>query len=158
MLNRITLMGRLTKDPEIRYTQEAEPKAKATFGLAVDRNFNNKNGQRDTDFFDIETWQRKAEFVSKYYKKGQLVCVEGRLQRDNWTDKDGVKRTTYKIVADGCFFAESKKQQDTAEQSGQHSNSYNGNQSVQTGNETPADFDPFGADGMPDMDDDDLPF
>jgi single-strand DNA-binding protein len=135
-------MGRLTRDPELRHTQGAEPKAVARFALAVDRNYTKPDGKRDTDFFEIETWRQKAEFVSKFYKKGQLVCVEGRLQREDWTDKDGVKRTSYRIVADNCYFAEGKKTETTTN---------NGDASESVHN----DFDPF-ADGQEPQED--LPF
>jgi len=111
MLNRVVLIGRLTKDPELRHTQGSEPKAVANFSLAVDRNYKNSNGEKETDFFDIVAWRHRAEFVSNYFKKGQLVCVEGRLQRESWTGKDEVKRTVYRIVAENCYFCDSKKSQ-----------------------------------------------
>ena len=151
MLNRIIVMGRLTRDPELRYTQGAEPIARVHFSLAVNRNYAKKDGEKETDFFDIEAWRQKAEFVSKYFKKGQLVCVEGRLRRDDWTDKEGNKRTTYKIVADNCYFAESKKQANDGQDAGQNS---------QQNGAMPDDFDPFDDfGGMPELDDDDdLPF
>jgi single-strand DNA-binding protein len=109
MLNRVLLIGRLTRDPEIRYIQGEHPQAGAHFSLAVDRNYKKKDGKRDTDFFELVAWRQKAEFVSKYFKKGQQVCVEGRLQRENWTDKDDIKRTTYRIVVENCYFCDSKK-------------------------------------------------
>jgi len=112
MLNRIVLIGRLTKDPVLRHTQGNEPIAVASFSLAVDRNFKNKNGDKETDFFDIVAWRHKAYFVVKYFKKGQLVCVEGRLQRETWTSKDEAKRINYKIVTENCYFCDSKKTQD----------------------------------------------
>ena len=111
MLNRITLMGRLTHDPQLRRTQGSDPAAVASFGLAVDRDYKNKDGNKITDFFDIVAWRKKAEFVSKYFRKGQLVYVDGRLQLDKWEDKDGNKRKTYRIVAENIYFADSKKSQ-----------------------------------------------
>jgi single-strand DNA-binding protein len=112
MLNRITLIGRLTRDPELHYTPGAESKARASFSLAVDRDFKNKDGNKITDFFDIVAWRKKAEFVSKYFKKGRMVYIEGRLQRDVWDDKDGKKRVTYKIIVENCYFADSRKPQE----------------------------------------------
>ena len=141
MLNRTVLMGRLTHDPELRYTQGADSKAVTRFSLAVDRNFTKPDGTRETDFFEIEAWRQRAEFVSKYFYKGQLVCVEGRLQRDNWTDKDGNKTTAYRIVADNCYFAEGKKP--------------DGALNTNVNETAPDDFDPFDIGG--DVSDD-LPF
>jgi len=102
-------MGRLTKDPEIRYTQGAEPLTIARFSLAVDRNFK-KDGEKITDFIEIEAWRQRAEFAGKYLSKGQLVCIEGSLQQYHWEDKDKNKRQGYRIVADNIYFAEGRKQ------------------------------------------------
>jgi len=109
MLNKAILMGRLTRDPELRHTQSNVPVA--TFSLAVDRGYskNNAEGQQTVDFINIVAWRNTAEFVSKWFRKGQLVAVSGRIQVRNWTDKDGNNRTTYEVVADECFFAESKR-------------------------------------------------
>ena len=108
MLNHIVLMGRLTRDPELRYTQSNVPVV--TFSLAVDRGFRNANeGQQTVDFINIVAWRNTAEFVSKWFRKGQLVAVTGRIQVRSWKDKDGNNRTTTEVVADECFFAESKK-------------------------------------------------
>jgi single-strand DNA-binding protein len=106
MLNKIVLMGRLTKDPELRHTQTNTPVA--GFSLAVERNFA-REGKRETDFFDVVAWQNRAEFVSKYFAKGQLVCVEGRLQRRSWSDKNGQTRYAYEVVAESVYFAGSNK-------------------------------------------------
>jgi single-strand DNA-binding protein len=114
MLNRVTLMGRLTKDPEVRYTKGAEPKAVASFSLAVDRNYKGQDGERQTDFFDLVAWRHKADFVQNYFKKGQLVCVEGHLQREIYEDREHVKRTVYKVVVENCYFCDSKKQDSPA--------------------------------------------
>ena len=106
MLNKAILMGRLTRDPELRHTQSEIPVA--TFTLAVDRGF--KGGdERQTDFINIVAWRGTAEFVSRWFAKGQLVAVSGRIQVRNYTDRDGNKRTATEVVADECFFAESKK-------------------------------------------------
>ncbi len=109
MLNKVILMGRLARDPELRHTQSNVPVA--SFTLAVDRGYsrNASEGQQTADFISIVAWRNTAEFVSKWFRKGQLVAVSGRLQARNWTDRDGNKRTTYEVVADECFFAESKK-------------------------------------------------
>jgi len=95
-------MGRLTKDPELRHTQNDIPVA--SFSLAVDRNYV-KDGKRETDFIDIVAWQRRAEFVSKYFQKGQLVCVEGSLQRRTWTDANDQTRYAYEVIVDSAHFA-----------------------------------------------------
>ncbi len=109
MLNKAILMGRLTRDPELRHTQSNVPVA--TFSLAVDRGYskNAAEGQQTVDFINIVAWRNTAEFVSKWFRKGQLVVVSGRIQVRSWTDKDGNNRTTYEVVADECFFAESKR-------------------------------------------------
>ena len=108
MLNRIILMGRLTRDPELRHTQTGT--AVASFSLAVDRDFKDRNsGERATDFIDIVAWRQTAEFVSRYFTKGRMAVVEGRLQMRNWTDKDGNKRTSAEVVADNVYFGDSKR-------------------------------------------------
>jgi single-strand DNA-binding protein len=106
MLNKIILMGRLTKDPELRHTQTGTPVA--GFSLAVERNYSKKK-ERETDFFDVVAWQNRAEFVSKYFTKGQLVCVEGRLQRRSWVDKNNQTRYAYEVVAESVYFAGANK-------------------------------------------------
>ena len=121
MLNKITLMGRLTNDPQLRHLQGDNPVAIVSFGLAVQRDYKSKNGERITDFFDIVAWRGKAEFVCKYFKKGQMMCIDGRLQLDRWEDEDGNKRRTYRIIAENIYFAESKKSQNS-EQKNQTNN------------------------------------
>ena len=107
MLNRIILMGRLTRDPELRHTQAGTPVA--SFSLAVDRDFKDKaTGEKGTDFIDIVAWRQTAEFVSRFFTKGRMAVVEGRLQLRDWTDRDGNKRTAFDVVADNVFFAEKK--------------------------------------------------
>ena len=108
MLNRIILMGRLTRDPELRHTQTGTPVA--SFSLAVDRDFKDRNtGEKTTDFIDIVAWRSTAEFVSKYFTKGRMAVVEGRLQIRDWTDKDGGKRRSAEVVADNVYFGDSKR-------------------------------------------------
>ena len=109
MLNKIIIMGRLTRDPELRRTGSGL--AVASFSVAVDRDYPNKEtGERETDFINCVAWRHTGEFVSKYFSKGSMIVVSGRLQIRNWTDKDGNKRTTAEIVADDVYFGESKKE------------------------------------------------
>ena len=109
MLNKIFLMGRLTRDPELRHTQSG--KAVASFSLAVDRDFKDKDtGEKATDFIEIVAWGNTGEFVSKYFSKGRMAVVVGRLQVREWTDKEGNKRRTYEVVADDVYFGDSKKE------------------------------------------------
>lgn len=105
MLNKITLMGRLTRDPELRTT--ASGTACASFTIAVERDFAN-GGEKETDFIDIVAWRSTAEFVSKYFTKGRMAVVSGRLQIRNWTDKDGGKRRSAEVVAENVYFGDSK--------------------------------------------------
>ena len=108
MLNKIFIMGRLTRDPELRRTQTGTPVA--SFSLAVDRDFKDKStGERTTDFIDVVAWRQTAEFVSRYFTKGRMAVVEGRLQIRDWTDKDGNKRTSAEVVADNVYFGDSKR-------------------------------------------------
>ena len=110
MLNRIILMGRLTRDPELRHTQTGTPVA--SFSLAVDRDFKDKStGEKATDFIDIVAWRSTAEFVSRFFTKGRLAVVEGRLQLRDWTDRDGNKRRSAEVVADNVYFGESKRRE-----------------------------------------------
>jgi len=108
MLNRIIVMGRLTRDPELRHTQTGT--AVASFSLAVDRDFKSKeNGEKATDFIDVVAWRQSAEFVSRYFTKGRMAVVEGRLQIRDWTDKEGGKRRSAEIIAENVYFGDSKK-------------------------------------------------
>jgi len=107
MLNNIVLMGRLTRDPEQRMTQTGTPVT--SFTLAVDRDFKSSSGEKETDFIDIVAWRHTAEFVSKYFSKGQMAVVHGRLQIRDWTDKEGGKRRSAEVVTDNVYFGESKK-------------------------------------------------
>ena len=107
MLNRIIVMGRMTRDPELRRTGSGT--AVVSFSLAVDRDFKSQSGEKETDFIDVVAWRNTAEFVSKYFSKGRMAVVEGRLQLRDWTDKDGNKRRTAEIVADSVYFGDSKR-------------------------------------------------
>ena len=107
MLNTITLMGRLTKDPELRNT--AQGTAVASFSLACERDYAPNGGSKETDFIDIVAWRQNAEFVSKYFSKGQLVAVTGRLQIRDWTDSDGKRHRIPEVVASNVYFAEAKR-------------------------------------------------
>lgn len=107
MLNKIMIMGRLTRDPELRRTQSGT--AVTSFSLAVDRDFKNQNGEKETDFIDVVAWRNTAEFVSKYFTKGRMAVVEGRLQLRDWTDKNGGKRRSAEVVAENIYFGDSKR-------------------------------------------------
>jgi len=107
MLNHITLMGRLTRDPELRYTQSGTPVA--SFTLAVDRDFASKeSGEKPTDFIDIVAWRQTGEFVSKFFTKGSMAVVSGRLQIRPWEDKEGNKRRSAEVVAENVYFGSPK--------------------------------------------------
>ena len=109
MLNHIVLMGRLTRDPELRRTGSGVPVA--SFTVAVDRDFGSREGgEKETDFIDIVAWRNTAEFVSKYFTKGRMAVVSGRLQIRNWNDKDGNKRRSAEVVADNVYFGDSKRE------------------------------------------------
>lgn len=108
MLNHITIMGRLTRDPELKTTNSGIPVV--SFSIAVDRDFADKeSGERGVDFIDVTAWRNTAEFVSRYFTKGRMAVVSGRLQTRNWTDKDGNKRKAVEIVADNVYFGDSKR-------------------------------------------------
>lgn len=108
MLNHIVLMGRLTRDPELRHTGSGV--AVASFTLAVDHDYQSKDsGERGVDFIDIVAWRNTAEFVSKYFAKGRMAVVSGRLQIRNWTDKEGNKRRSAEVVADNIYFGDSRR-------------------------------------------------
>lgn len=113
MLNKVIIMGRLTRDPELRHTQSDIPVA--SFTLAVDRGYSRRDDsqQQTADFINVVAWRNTAEFVSKWFSKGQLVAVSGRLQVRNYKDRDGNNRTACEVVADECFFAESKRGSDS---------------------------------------------
>jgi single-strand DNA-binding protein len=107
MLNHIVIMGRLTRDPELRQTGSG--KTVANFSVAVERDFKNDSGEKETDFIDCVAWRGTADFVGKFFRKGSMLVVSGRLQVRSWTDDSGNKRRTAEIVADNIYFGESKK-------------------------------------------------
>lgn len=108
MLNHIVIMGRLVRDPELRRTGSGV--AVTNFSIAVDRDFGkSESGEKETDFIDCVAWRQTGEFVSKYFTKGRMAVVSGRLQVRSWTDKDGNKRRTAEVVADNVYFGDSKK-------------------------------------------------
>ncbi len=106
MLNKIVIMGRLTRDPELRKTQNGT--AVTSFSLACDRDFKSQNGEKETDFIDVVAWRATAEFVTKYFTKGRMAVVDGRLQIRDWTDREGGKRRSAEIVADNVYFGDSR--------------------------------------------------
>ena len=108
MLNHIDLMGRLTRDPELRHTPNG--KSVASLTLAVDRDYTAPGAEKETDFIDVVLWGNAADFASKYFSKGRMAAVSGRLQIRNWQDKDGNKRRSAEVVADRIYFADSKKE------------------------------------------------
>ena len=119
MLNHITIMGRLVRDPELRRTGSGV--AVTSFTVAVDRDFGKTEaGERETDFIDCVAWRQTGEFVSKYFAKGRMAVVSGRLQIRNWTDKDGNKRRSAEVIADNVYFGDSKRDGDSG-------NSFGGN-------------------------------
>ena len=123
MLNHIVIMGRLTRDPELRRTGSGI--AVASFTVAVDRDFGGRDGgEKETDFIDCVAWRQTGEFVSKYFTKGRMIVVSGRLQIRSWTDKDGNKRRTAEVVADNCYFGDSKRDAEGGSYGG---NTYGGN-------------------------------
>ena len=110
-MNKVILMGRLTKDPEVRYTQNNMPVA--NFSIAVSRRFTKENDTVKADFFNVIAWNKTGEFVSKYFKKGQQIAVVGRLQNRNWDDQNGQKHYATDVVAEEVYFAGSKAENNT---------------------------------------------
>ena len=156
MLNHIVLMGRLVRDPELRYTQANVPVA--SFRIAVDRDFGGRDGsERQADFIDCVAWRQTGEFVSKYFRKGSMIVVSGRLQSRKWQDRDGNNRTNWEISADNVYFGESRRRDEDGRDS-YSANNYGGNSydnSRSNSAPAPAPKDPF-----QDLGDDDgeLPF
>ena len=142
MLNHIVIMGRLTRDPELRYTQSQLPVT--TFRVAVDRDYGGRDGnERQTDFIDCVAWRNTAEFVSKFFTKGSMAVVSGRLQMRDWTDRDGNKRTSAEIVADNIYFGESKRSREENAASAPRAggNSYGGGSGYDNGGGSYPGFD-----------------
>ncbi|MCI7136228.1 MAG: single-stranded DNA-binding protein [Candidatus Limivicinus sp.] len=152
MLNHITIMGRLTRDPELRYTQSQTPVA--SFSLAVDRDFGSRDGgEKQTDFIDCVAWRSTAEFVSKYFQKGSMAVVSGRLQIRDWTDREGGKRRSAEVVVDNIYFGESRRRDSSEGSSYDSRSSYSSYEPPRSA--SPAPSSPFS-----DLDDGDgeLPF
>jgi len=151
MLNRIDIMGRLVRDPELRHTQSQTPVA--SFTLAVDRDFGSRDGgERQTDFIDCVAWRQTAEFVSKYFTKGSMAVVSGRLQIRDWTDRDGGKRRSAEVVVDNIYFGESRRSRDDSGSTAYTSNSYSYSDSGKSSSSSYGGFQEL------DGDDGDLPF
>ena len=148
-MNQIVIMGRMTRDPELRHTPNGVPVA--SFSLAVDRGYTSKDsGERQTDFIDVVAWRNSAEFVAKYFTKGQMAAVAGRLQIRDWTDKDGNKRRSAEVVADNIYFTESKKSREASYgQAADTKESFGGDYTSQVVSSDFAELD---------MDDGELPF
>ena len=156
MLNKIILMGRLTRDPELRRTQTGTPVA--SFSLAVDRDFKDKStGERSTDFIDVVAWRQTGEFVSRYFTKGRMAVVEGRLQIRDWTDKDGNKRRAAEVVADNVYFGDSRRE---GEGGGSYAPSYGGSYAAPSAYSAPSGYPaPAEGDQFAELSDDgELPF
>lgn len=143
MLNKCFLQGRMTADPELRHTQNGV--AVATFRLAVTRDFKEKDGERKADFISVVCWRGTAEFVSRFFQKGSLAVVEGRLQVRDYTDRDGNKRFATEVIADNVYFSESRKRDDTE-------------QTYQAGGDTEQTYPASGEQFADISDNEDLPF
>ena len=152
MLNHITIMGRLTRDPELRYTQSQTPVA--SFTLAVDRDFGSRDGgEKQTDFIDCVAWRQTAEFVCKHFQKGSMAVVSGWLQIRDWTDREGGKRRSAEVVVDNIYFGESRRRDSSEGSSYDSRSSYSSYEAPRSA--SPAPSSPFS-----DLDDGDgeLPF
>ena len=151
MLNHIVTMGRLVRDPELRHTQSGLPVC--SFSIACDRDYKGADGEKATDFLDIVAWRQTAEFVSKYFTKGRMMAVEGRLQLRDWVDKEKNKRRSAEIQVSSAYFADSKsKEQEPPEAT--RSEAYGFPESGFPGGAVPSGFDPFAGES----DNGDLPF
>lgn len=111
MLNHLTIMGRLCADPELRTTQN-EKIPVTSFRIAVERNYASRGGERETDFIDVRAWRGTAEVICKYFTRGRMIAIDGRLETQSWTDRDGNRRVSVFIVADSVYFADSKREED----------------------------------------------
>lgn len=150
MLNKVFIMGRLTRDPEFRRTNSGT--AVTSFALAVDRDYKNADGTKATDFIEVVAWRTTAEFVSKYFAKGRMAVVEGRLQIRDWTDKEGSKRRSAEVVADNVYFGDSKKEGDSS------GGSYGGSSGGYKAAGKAVDVEPEAGDFAEVEDEEDLPF
>lgn len=173
MLNHITIMGRLTRDPELRRTGNGT--AVASFTVACDRDFGGQDGQKEVDFIDCVAWRQTGEFVAQYFTKGRMIVVDGRLQIRKYTDKDGNKRTAAEVVADHCYFGDSKREDGNQggytapaggynypgnNNYGQQNNGYGGQFGGYGGGYAPAAGDQYSANNFDMLEDDDsqIPF
>ena len=126
MLNHIVIMGRLTRDPELRYTASQIPVT--SFTVAVDRDYGSReNGEKQTDFIDCVAWRSTAEFVSKYFHKGSMAVVSGRLQLRDWNDRDGNKRRSAEVVVDNIYFGESRRDSENYRSDSRSTGNYDNN-------------------------------
>ena len=139
MLNKVILMGRLTRDPEIRYTQSTDPMTIARYSLAVERRFK-REGEQKADFIPCVAFGKQGEFAERYFRKGQMVSVVGRLQVRNWEDNEGKKRVATEVVIEEQYFAESKKDEEKTY-----------NQAVKEKNKAPEGFSPIDEDDFSDL-------
>ncbi len=157
MLNRVILIGRLTRDPELRYTPSGV--AVTQFTLAVDRPFSNQGGEREADFINIVTWRQLAETCANYLRKGRLTAVEGRIQVRNYDNNEGRKVYVTEVVADNVRFLESASSANREDGGGSQNRASGGGQGSYRSNGGGNNNDPFQDDGKPiDISDDDLPF
>ena len=138
MLNKSILMGRLTRDPELKYTNSNTPVV--TFSIAVDRNYSGNNGERQTDFIDIVAWRKTAGFISQWFTKGQMIVVVGSIQSRRWQDKNGNNRTSIEVVADEVQFGESKRSRESGESSPNNNGGYPQNSGCRKKPAVEADF------------------
>ena len=122
MLNHICIAGRMVRDPELRRLDNGT--AVTSFSIACERDFKNKNDEKETDFVDVVAYRNTAEFVSKYFTKGRMVAVSGRLQIRNWTDKEGNKRKSAEVMAEHVYFADSKKEESDSNNFGQQNSGF----------------------------------
>ncbi|NRG44252.1 single-stranded DNA-binding protein [Bacillus sp. CRN 9] len=146
MLNRVTLNGRLTKDPELRYTPNGV--AVATFTLAVNRTFTNQQGERETDFINCVVWRKPAENLANYTKKGSLIAVDGKIQTRNYEGQDGKRVYVTEVIAEGIIFLDTKAS----------NNNLSNNNNQSSSNQNNSQRDPFANSQPIDINDDDLPF
>ncbi len=154
-MNKVVLIGRLTRDPELRYTNGNVPVA--TFSIAVNRTFANANGEREADFFNIVVWRKQAENVSQYIKKGSQVAIDGRLQSRSYDDANGQKRYVTEVVADNVQFLDSKKDSESMASSSNGPTPYDFPEESAPTNDVKADpFADFG--NSIEINDDELPF
>lgn len=160
-MNKVILMGRLTRDPEVRYTQSDEPLAIARYSLAVNKRFK-RQGEPDADFIPCVAFGKQGEFAERYFRKGQMVSIVGRLQVRNWEDNEGRKRTTTEVVVEEQYFAESKRDEEKTINQGTRRTSdaesgsakRSADRAVKEKNQAPEGFYPIDDN----IEDDDLPF